>query len=212
MARLAVFDLDGTLVDSLRDLADAINHMRGTFDLPPLSPDAARACIGDGIRKLVERALDGGGGDLEQAVARMKAFYGEHLTDHTRIYPGVEAALTRLRANGVILAMVSNKDFRESRTILDRNGVLGYFSDLIGGDSGFAFKPAPDALLSLQEKYALSPGECWMVGDHVTDMEAGRRAGYRRIFCTNGFGELRGEKPDFEVDSFAEVAETILDH
>ena len=211
MAKLAVFDLDGTLVDSLRDLADAINHMRGTFCLPPLSLDAAQACIGDGIRKLVEKAL-AGGGDLEQAVARMKAFYGEHLTDHTRIYPGVEAALTRLRSNGVVLALVSNKDSRESRTILERNGVLGYFSDLIGGDSGFALKPAPDALSSLQEKYALSPGDCWMIGDHVTDMEAGRRAGFRRIFCTYGFGELRGETPDFTVDSFAEVAETILDH
>ena len=177
-----------------------------------MSLDSAQSCIGDGIRKLVEKALDGGGYDLEQAVARMKAFYGEHLTDHTRTYPGVDAALTQLRANGVILALVSNKDSRESRTILDRNGALEYFSDLIGGDSGFALKPAPDALSSLQKKYAVSPVDCWMVGDHFTDMKAGRLAGFRRIFCTYGFGEPRGETPDFTVDSFPEIAETILSH
>ena len=108
--------------------------------------------------------------------------------------------------------MVSNKDSRESRTILERNGALEYFSDLIGGDSGFALKPAPDALFGLQEKYAVAPGDCWMVGDHFTDMEAGRRAGFRRIFCNYGFGELRGETPDFSVDSFPEIAETILHH
>ena len=212
MARLAVFDLDGTLADSLRDLADSINLVRGSFGLPPLSSDAARACIGDGLRKLVEKALAGSRYDLESAVARMKAVYGEHLTDHTRLFPGGEKALARLRDAGVILALVSNKDFRESRTILNRNGVLEYFSDLVGGDSGYALKPAPDALLSLREKYSVSSRDCWMVGDHFTDMEAGRRAGFRRIFCAYGFGELRGETPDFTVNSFPEIAETILNH
>ena len=212
MARLAVFDLDGTLVDSLRDLADSINLVRASFGLPPLSSDGARACIGDGVRKLVERALAGSRYDSELAVARMKAFYGERLTAHTRLFPGGEAGLARLRDAGAILALVSNKEARESRTILERNGALEYFSDLVGGDSGFALKPAPDALLGLQKKYAIAPRDCWMVGDHFTDMEAGRRAGFRRIFCTYGFGELRGETPDFSADSFPEIAETILSH
>ena len=209
-ARLAVFDLDGTLADTLRDLADSANLMRNSFGLPPLELDAVRRCIGGGIRQLVKLALPERGDDLETGVARMKAFYGEHLTDHTRLFPHVASVLERLRAAGVILAVVSNKNSEESRNILARNGALGYFSDLVGGDSEYALKPAPDALIGLRRKYGLSPEECWMVGDHFTDMEAGRRAGFRRIFCSYGFGELCGETPDFTVDSFAEVAEIML--
>lgn len=212
MAKLAVFDLDGTLADSLRDLADSMNHMRGVFGLPPLDIDAARACIGGGIRRLVALALDKADCEREKGVALMKSYYGEHLTDHTRLFPGMKEVLEQLRASGVILALVSNKDSRESRTILDRNGVLGYFSDLIGGDSGYALKPAPEALTVLRRKYGFSPEECWMVGDHYTDMEAGRRAGFRRIFCAWGFGELRGEEPEFTVDSCAGIADILLQH
>ena len=84
-----------------------------------------------------------------------------------------------------------------------------YFSAIIGGDGEYPLKPAPDALLALQKRFNVPVSGCWMIGDHYTDMEAGRLAGFRRIFLSYGFGETRDETPDYTVDKFSEIANVI---
>ena len=213
MTKLAVFDLDGTLVDSRQDLAIAMNCMRESFGLPPVSLDAATTFIGGGIKNLVQKATADAKSEIDQSLAleRMKNFYTEHLVDTTRLFENVAEVLHALHKQNFILAIVSNKDSKETTSIIKHLGIYELFSDIIGGDSQFPLKPEPDSLLYLAKKYSLSPKNCWMIGDHYTDLESGRRAGFKRIFCTYGFGEQRGENPDYTADSFAQTADILSD-
>jgi len=121
----------------------------------------------------------------------------------------VAETLQDLRSKGIKLAVVSNKNSEYCRRILNALNVESFFSDIIGGDGDYPLKPEPDALNALREKYALSAADCWMVGDHYTDLEAGRRAGFRRIMVTYGFGDTQNETPDYTAASFSEAATII---
>ena len=204
MVKLIVFDLDGTLIDSRLDLAGAVNHMRGTMGLEPLTADRVIPFVGNGVPNLVRRAIADAEVDFDEALRRMKRYYADHLVDTTCLYPGVSAGLKELKESGITLAVLSNKPTAASAKILDRLGVAGFFSDIIGGDGNYPLKPEPDALLALQAKYGFDASSCWMFGDHYTDLEAARRAGFRRALARYGFGDPREEKFDFEVDSFGE--------
>jgi phosphoglycolate phosphatase len=205
MAKLVVFDLDGTLVNSLPDLAAAINYMRHSFGLEPLDEPAVQKCIGDGIKNLVRRAVAGAEVDFDEALPRMKNFYAEHLLDQTCLFPGVADTMKTLGKRGMKIAVVTNKNYAETMAILRGLAIDGLCDDIIGGDSGFPLKPEPDSLICLQKKYAVDKSECWMIGDHHTDLESGRRAGFKRIFCKYGFGCMQDEKPDHLVENFAEI-------
>ena len=204
MVKLIVFDLDGTLIDSRHDLAGAVNYMRGSMGLEPLSAERVVSFVGNGIINLVRRSVADAEVDFDEALRRMKRYYAEHLVDTTCLYPGVSAGLKELKESGITLAVLSNKPTAASAKILDRLGVAGFFSDIIGGDGNYPLKPEPDALLALQAKYGFDASSCWMFGDHYTDLEAARRAGFRRALARYGFGDPREEKFDFEVDSFGE--------
>ena len=209
MAELIAFDLDGTLIDSRRDLAGAVNYMRQSMNLEPVDHERVVRMIGNGINSLVRRAVADADVDFETALRRMKRFYADHLLESTTLYDGVAATLEELRKSVPHLAVVTNKPTAATLKILEGLNVAKYFSDIIGGDSEFPLKPAPDALVALQEKYKLSADKCWMVGDHYTDLEAGRAAGFRRILVTYGFGDPKEETPDYTVDSFNEIANVV---
>lgn len=204
MVKLIVFDLDGTLIDSRHDLAGAVNYMRGSMGLEPLSAERVVSFVGNGIINLVRRSVADAEVDFDEALRRMKRYYADHLVDTTCLYPGVSAGLKELKESGITLAVLSNKPTAASAKILDRLGVAGFFSDIIGGDGNYPLTPEPDALLALQAKYGFDASSCWMFGDHYTDLEAARRAGFRRALARYGFGDPREEKFDFEVDSFGE--------
>ena len=204
MVKLIVFDLDGTLIDSRHDLAGAVNYMRGSMGLEPLSAERVVSFVGNGIINLVRRSVADAEVDFDEALRRMKRYYADHLVDTTCLYPGVSAGLKELKESGLTLAVLSNKPTAASAKILDRLSVAGFFSDIIGGDGNYPLKPEPDALLALQAKYGFDASSCWMFGDHYTDLEAARRAGFRRALARYGFGDPREEKFDFEVDSFGE--------
>lgn len=204
MVKLIVFDLDGTLIDSRHDLTGAVNYMRGSMGLEPLSAERVVSFVGNGIINLVRRSVADAEVDFDEALRRMKRYYADHLVDTTCLYPGVSAGLKELKESGITLAVLSNKPTAASAKILDRLGVAGFFSDIIGGDGNYPLKPEPDALLALQAKYGFDASSCWMFGDHYTDLEAARRAGFRRALARYGFGDPREEKFDFEVDSFGE--------
>ena len=209
MVKLIVFDLDGTLIDSRLDLAGAVNQMRGSMGLEPLATERIVRFVGNGVGNLVRRAIADGDVDFDEALRRMKSYYAEHLVETTALYPGVHAGLEELKNAGILLAVLSNKPGDASRTILEKLGVAGFFADIVGGDSDYPLKPEPDALNALRKKYSFDADGCWMVGDHYTDLEAGRRAEFRRIFVTYGFGEKREETPDYTAADFPEVVNIL---
>lgn len=209
MAKLLIFDLDGTLIDSRQDMVTAVNFMRQSMGLEPFDGAKIVTMIGNGINSLVRRAVADADVDFETALKRMKRFYSENLLESTVLYPGVDTGLERLKNMSLKLAVITNKPTHSAVKILEALGVAKYFSDIIGGDSEYPLKPAPDALTALQKKYGFSAENCWMIGDHYTDLEAGRLAGFRRILVTYGFGDSQDETPDYSVDEFGEIADLI---
>ena len=209
MAELLIFDLDGTLIDSRRDLAGAVNYMRQSMGLEPLECERVVRFIGNGLNSLIRRSIADADVDFDTAVTRMKKFYADHLVESTTLYAGVADTLRQLKEKNLKLAVVTNKPGQAAEKILEELGISVYFSDIIGGDGQFPLKPEPDALLALQKKYQAKPEGCWMIGDHYTDLEAGRRAGFRRIMANYGFGEAREERPDYSIEHFPEIIDLL---
>ncbi len=210
MSGLIVFDLDGTLIDSRLDIAGSVNYMRSSMGLEPLEAERVISFVGNGAVNLVRRAIADSTIDFDEALRRMKRYYADHLTDTTVLYPGVEAGLKKLYEAGIKLAVVSNKPSLHSEGILGQLKVASYIDAVYGGDSAFPLKPEPDALIALAKQFECVPASCWMLGDHYTDLEAGRRAGFRRALALWGFGEPREETPDFQAESFPAFVEMIF--
>jgi phosphoglycolate phosphatase len=209
-----VFDLDGTLVDSLADLTDAVNYVLARFGRPPLPAGTLAGFVGDGARKLIERALGPEGtGRLDAGLSLFVEYYGAHLLDRTRAYPGIDEMLAMLRASSVTCSVLTNKPVAMSRAILDGLGLLPSFVDVLGGDSRPSRKPDPDGLLHLARRADAPPSRVLLVGDSPIDVRTARAAGTG--FCGVSWGlapdRLRAERPDRIVDHPREVVAAALD-
>ena len=190
-ARAVVLDLDGTLIDSRQDIAAAANAARGAVGLAPLDLVTVVGFVGDGAHKLIERLTPAGGAALRTAaMAAFTAHYCDHCCDHTRPYAGIPQALTALRAAGWRLAVATNKPEAFARTILDHLGLIPLIDAIRGGDR--VRKPDPAPVIELLHQLGASPAASWMVGDHHTDILAGRGAGCRVAWCDWGFGDRGG--------------------
>ena len=209
--RLVVFDLDGTLIDTRADLRAAINAMRAGYGLDPLDLETVTGYIGNGLRKLIHRALQGHPANLDEAIARASAYYGEHLHDASSLYPGVEEGLQRLAAAGHALAVCSNKPEGWCLELLRHFRLHGLFRAVAGGDTHPVMKPHPAPVRALMETCGASPSGTWVVGDSWTDLEAARRAGARSLFLTYGYSAPGGEHPDARADSFAAAVDALLE-
>ena len=180
MARPAalVFDLDGTLIDSRRDITTAINHMRDELGLPPLALEQVVAMVGEGARLLVERALgpECPPDRVDHALARYLDHYWDVCLDTTRPYPGIEEMLASL-AGRYPLALLSNKGEALSRRILDGLDLSHRFREILGGDSLPTRKPDPAGLHLLAERLGVSIERLMLVGDTWIDAETARAAG-----------------------------------
>lgn len=210
MARCIIYDLDGTLLDSIKDIATALNLMRTSFKLKPLNIEEAKRCIGHGIDTLVKEALGRENVDKTEALSRMRQFYTEHLMDETTLYEGVEEGLQKLTDNGYIQAVVSNKPTEASVYILEKLGISKYFEFIIGEEKRFPLKPDPTAIKYVLEKTNSNPKESWMVGDNHTDMNAGSAAGIKLCFAKYGFGTQSEQvSPDIEVDTFKQFVDFV---
>ena len=211
MNRLLVFDLDGTLIDSVGGIAASVNRTRRDFGFAPLSKDTIASFTGDGAKKLLERSF----ADVElpvpvdEAVAAMVRHYAADPVFDTSLYPGVYDGMTALREAGWILTVVSNKPQVVGERILRHFGLAALIAENIGGGSGFPLKPAPDALFYLLDKYAVAPENARVVGDNHTDMFFAANAGLKGIFCRYGFGVRKDSPSALEVDSFAECAAAL---
>ncbi len=201
-----IFDLDGTLVNSLRDIATSINLTRGQLGLAPLPEQEITCLIGEGSAALVRATVPVPEGDFAAAVERYHANYVEHVLDTTRLFPGMEALLRRLA--GRPLAIVTNKNERIAHLVLEGLGIRPLFSVVLCGESLPKKKPDPLPVLVTLERFGLPPQKVGLIGDGLHDVAAGKAAGVVTIAVSYGVGgraALAAERPDYLVDSVAEL-------
>jgi len=204
--RLIIFDLDGTLVNTLEDISHSVNFTLGRLGRPLLHLDTVRQYVGDGLEMLLTRALGGHAGLIEEA----KSIYTDHqkrnLVVSSRLYPGVQETLEHFRS--LPMAVVTNKTLEFSEPLLEQLGIRSYFGMVIGADAGLPLKPAPDAFLSIMNRLAVPKEYTAVVGDGTTDIFAGKAAGITTCAVTYGFRseqELRKAGPDHVIHAFAEL-------
>ncbi len=206
---LIIFDLDGTLIDSLDDLADATNHMLTSLGRKAVSLDQVRGYVGQGARRLVEKAMpDAVAEEIEIGLSVFLAYNEEHIVDKTRLYPGVEETLSALRGAGKTLAVVSNKNVALCRKVLTTLKADGFFECIIGADSLKERKPSPEPLFRVMRDLGFSPRQTAIVGDSINDIAAGKAAGIAAVGCTFGYGD-RAEvaAADYLVDTVPDLLE-----
>lgn len=208
-----VFDLDGTLIDSRRDITTAINRMRSGLGLPPLTLEAVVTMVGEGARLLVERALGPGFSpdQVDQNLKKYLAVYDEVCLDATRAYPGVEALLAELGPR-YPLALLSNKGEAFSRKILDGLKLTGFFREILGGDSLPTRKPDPAGLHILAGRLEVPVERLLLVGDTWVDAETAHNAGCTFALVEWGFPQpekLEGVVADLRVKTAEELAAAL---
>ena len=203
--------MDGTLIDSAGDIGAAINRMRASFGLKPLPRGTVVRMVGNGARVLVSRALaDTPGMDLDEAFRRYRREYDSHLIDETRLYPGARDVLEALRTAGFRLAVFTNKPSASTRFILKGLGIDEFFPVVVGADSGFPLKPAPDALCHILKETESEAAGSWMVGDNWTDIDSGHAAGFRTAYCSYGYGAPDAFQPDAVCPDPASVLKAVV--
>jgi phosphoglycolate phosphatase len=210
--KAVMIDLDGTLADTIPDLAEAANMMLRELDRPGLERELIRTFVGKGIPKLVERALAGSlegsapAGLLARALPIYERCYAEVNGKHTVIFPGVSEGLRTLRAMQLPLACVTNKAERFTLALLEHLRLARCFEQVIAGDTLPQKKPDPQPLLHACRGFGIAPGDMLMIGDSANDVEAARAAGCP-VFCvTYGYNEGRDVR---ELDVDAIVASLI---
>ena len=214
-SRLVVFDFDGTLADTWRDLAAALNDTLADAGLPAVSGPEVKAWIGDGALKLLSRALpshERASARLELHFERFRTHYERGCLDTTELYPGVEACLDAL-AGEAALAILSNKPSRFLDRIVEGLDLGKRFFAVLGGDSLSVTKPDPDALRLIAARLETEPREIWMIGDSAVDIATGRAAGARTIGCAwglRGIDELRAAGADELVETPGEIPALVL--
>jgi phosphoglycolate phosphatase len=199
-----LFDLDGTLVDSLPDIAASVNHVRTAHALPALPDHAVRVMVGDGLTRLLERALaERAAGDMAIDMAAAKALYrAHHLEQCTRlvqVFPGVLAQLASYRARGWPMAVVTNKSAVFAQRMLDALRLSPFLPVVVDGESVGAQKPSPEPCLAALRELGAAPGRGTMIGDGVQDLRAGKAAGLRTVAVLYGYRDadsLRAEGAD----------------
>ncbi|HEX6322435.1 MAG TPA: HAD-IA family hydrolase [Vicinamibacterales bacterium] len=208
MILLAVFDLDGTLVDSRRDLADSVNALLADLGRAPLDQDLIGTMVGDGARQLVERALAEAGVEEPPADAldRFLAHYDRRLLAHTAPYDGVVDMLAALEARGIRRAVLTNKPKAATERVLAGLALRSWFdAGVIGAEGEFPRKPDPAGLLALAARAGVPIEATLMVGDGAQDVETARRAGARICGARYGFGFPTAagllDEPDWIVDT-----------
>lgn len=186
--RAVFFDLDGTLVDSLGDIADAMNHALAHHGLPTHPEPAYRRFVGEGVRELARRAVPAGREDLAAPVLETyRAYYDEHLFDRTASYSGIPALLATLAEEGVVMGVLSNKSDSFVKRLVERLLPGVAFARVYGERPGVPRKPDPTAVLGMAAELELAPGVCGFVGDTAVDMDTARAAGMYGVGVTWGF-------------------------
>lgn len=211
---IALVDLDGTLVDSVPDLAWCTDEMMKRLAMPTRGEAKVRNWVGNGVERLIKRALmDRLDGEPDPALYKraapiFKSLYAQHPCTRSRLYPQVEDGLQWLRANGVRLGCVTNKDAQFTLPILRNLGIVDYFEIVISGDTLPLKKPDPAPLLHGAAFFGVTPAQSLMIGDSVSDVKAARAAGFTIVCTSYGYNhgdDIRTAGPDAVIDTFAEL-------
>lgn len=215
-----LFDLDGTLIDSVPDLASAVNHMLKTLGRETFSEDTIRYWVGNGAQMLVKRALSGqteidenlDPSLFEKALEIFLTFYGQHLSHNTVAYPNVSTTLHALKEKGYRLVIVTNKPYDFVGPILEGLKLDGLFDFWLGGDSLDVKKPDPLPLLHACEKMQVKVEQCVMVGDSRNDLLAAGSCGMQSVGVTYGYNygeDIHIYHPTFIIEDFSELNELL---
>ena len=217
-ARGILFDLDGTLIDSAPDLVGACNDMLNALGRSPVALETARGWIGNGARRLVERALTGdfdgeAPADLmETAYPLFEKCYQANLHRDSVLYAGADETLAQCQAAGRRVGCVTNKPGVFTRPLLEAMGLSRYLDPIVGGDDLPKKKPDPLPLQHVAEQWGLVPEECLLVGDSVSDFRAARACGMPVVLVSYGYSQgldLFELGPDAVIDSLAQVLKII---
>ena len=208
--QLLLFDLDGTLVDTIRDISNALNYALHSHGIKELSVEETKSLVGEGVTKLIEKVLGQRNRQSGEDVRnKFLAFYTEHLTDFSSVYPGVKETLGLLA--DYRKAVISNKREYQSAEILKRLTLLGNFDFVVGSDTTPEKKPSPVPLLHVIQKLAVKPEGSVMIGDSNFDIEAGKNAGVATVAVTYGYRDQTYLlEADYKIDKFEELP-AILD-
>lgn len=215
---LVLIDLDGTLVDSVRDIAAAADDTLEALGRRALGEERIRGYVGNGVECLVHRCLtDNVNGvaddeDFERAFELFVGLYDKHNGRHSVLYPGVTLGLDWLTWLGVRLCCVTNKTARFTEPLLRRLGLLDYFDLVVSGDSVARKKPDPEPLLFALQNLGVQASEALLIGDSVNDVRAGRAAGIRVVCVTYGYNhgtDVRECRPDAVIDSLVDLRTLI---
>lgn len=212
--RMILIDVDGTLVDSVPDLAYCVDAMMERLCRPPYGEEVVRNWVGNGVERLVRRALTGqldgepDEADFQQALPIFLELYRENTSGRSHLYPGIREGLDYLRAEDYPLGCVTNKAAQFTEPLLRDLGVRDYFEIVISGDTLPRKKPDPLPLLHAAEYFNVSPDTALMVGDSVSDVKAARAAGFTIVCMSYGYNhgvDIRTAEPDAVIDSLTEI-------
>lgn len=213
--RMILIDVDGTLVDSVPDLAFCVDAMMERLGRPAWGEAAVRNWVGNGVERLVRRALTGtldgepSDADYERAYPVFLDLYAENTSRRSVLYPGIREGLDYLAGRGFRLGCVTNKAAQFTEPLLRDLGVRDYFEIVISGDTLPRKKPDPMPLLHAAEHFGVDPAEALMVGDSVSDVKAARAAGFGAIVCMSyGYNhgqDIRTANPDAVIDALPEI-------
>ncbi len=204
---LIVYDFDGTLVDTLFDIADSVNLTLADLGLAQLPRETIRKYVGKGVERLMSQTLNDTG-DIHRAVALFKKHYSENLVNHTDFYSHGREILEHFKNKKQ--AICSNKPEGFVRQILESLNGLQPFEAIVGGDSVHSKKPDPEGLKSILEQLNVSADETVLIGDSPVDIETGKRAGVYTCVVNYGLGfaeEIAAAKPDCSIDCLSELKE-----
>ncbi len=216
---LVLIDLDGTLVDSVPDLAYCVDEMMKALGKEPWGIDKVRTWVGNGVDRLVMRALtdtlweDPSEEDFAEAQPIFMKLYADNTSGRSCLYPGVVEGIDYLKANGYKVGCVTNKAEAFTVPLLKDMGIFDKFDIVVSGDTTPKKKPDPMPLLYAAEKMGESPDACLMVGDSMHDVEAARNANFQVVSVPYGYNhgiDIREANPDAVIDSLAEL-KTLLE-
>jgi len=212
--QMILIDVDGTLVDSVPDLAFCVDAMMERLGRPPRGEAAVRNWVGNGVERLVRRALIGqldgepDEADFERALPIFLALYRENTSQRSMLYPGVRDGIDYLKAAGYALGCVTNKAGQFTEPLLRALGVIDDFGIVVSGDSLPRKKPDPLPLLHAAEHFGVRPADALMIGDSVSDVKAARAAGFGIVCMSYGYNhgvDIRTADPDAVIDSLIEL-------
>ena len=209
--RLLIFDLDGTLIDSVPDLANSVNFTLEKMGLSRHSEEKIRSWVGNGASTLLSRAL-GGDDRVHEALEIFLPHYKENVAVETTLYEGVASTLELLHKRGYILSIVTNKPYQFIDPILQHLGIAHYFSATLGADSLTKKKPDPEPLLYLMEKFNIKKYEALMVGDSKNDIIAAHNAEIDSVAVRYGYNygeDIALQNPTYCVDRFDALCEIV---